>query len=226
MLPPERTGLGRGGRERRAFAPSSRRGKRSFAKYSDGSVATPSIRVKSNTQPDVVRPHRPIGKRLRWGGVHALAMHFAQVCHLAQPLRTECPGHRRHESPRSSKTSCAGARVNTARGPGRKSFARRQDYGTAQLRSGEDSNYSALLLCASVPSSAAKPQRQAQIASGVGGSFVAACYGCSNSNYGKPSVQCLPVFSLPSGDETSSRAFFSATVPRFCGFPRKRLAHR
>ena len=48
---------------------------------------------------------------------------------------------------------------------------------------------------ASVPSSAVKPQRQSQKRRVLAGSFVAACYGCSNSNYRQAQVQPPAQFS-------------------------------
>jgi hypothetical protein len=78
--------------------------------------------------------------------------------------------------------------------------------GTTSLRSAENQRLQ------TGSSSAVKPQRQAQ-SIGCGGSFVAACYGCTNCNYGVCQVQ-------------SSRNFSPGGILSFHSFTKRALLER
>lgn len=90
--------------------------------------------------------------------------------------------------------------------------------GTASLRSADNQRLNP------VPSSAVKPQRQAQ-SIGYGGSFVAACYGCSNCNCRVGPVQSSPKFSSirpwtdeePHGIRFRTRPFLRLSARAFQG---------
>lgn len=181
-----------GGRERRACLQSSRRHS-GFLTDSTRRTALfgHQLRFKSNTKPDVVRPLEPIGRRLRWGELLHAIVEFAQLRHLAQPLRTKCRRHRHHVSKRQGRRHCDQARASLSQ----------EDPAGSQLPADRISEPLCSVLGSqprnpSVPSSAVKPQRQAQKRRVLAGSSVAAWYGCANSNYGKARVQPAPRFSF------------------------------